>query len=116
MILKGVNPLSSTGIFRSLIFITGFLAIDLNTRAQAAPASDSSLYLTLDQCVDYAFKHQPALAQSNINISITKLTNSIALSGWLPQVNLTGSITHYNSLPTNFISDTAHPGTPIRQQ
>ncbi len=116
MILKGVNPLSGAGIFRSLIFITGLLTINLSTRAQAAPASDSSLYLTLDQCIDYAFKHQPALAQSNINISITKLTNSIALSGWLPQVNLTGSITHYNSLPTNFISDTAHPGTPIKQQ
>ncbi len=116
MILKGVNPLSRSVIFRGLVFITCCLTVNLGARAQAAPAADSSSYLTLDQCIDYAFKHQPALAQSNINISITKLTNAIALSGWLPQVNLTGSITHYNELPTNFISDTAHPGNPIKQQ
>jgi outer membrane protein TolC len=116
MILKGVGPFNGIGIIRSFLLITGFLTVSLQGSAQPAHPSDSSQYLTLNQCIDYAFRHQPALAQANLNISITKLTNSIALSGWLPQVNLGGNLTHYNELPTSFISDTANPGNLIKQR
>ncbi len=51
-------------------------------------------YLTLRQCIDYALQHQPSLNQSLLNVDIVKDNNSIALSGWLPQVNASGSLIH----------------------
>jgi len=54
----------------------------------------SGQYLTLRQCIDYALQHQPGLNQSLLNVSIVKDDNAIALSGWLPQVNASGSLVH----------------------
>ncbi len=68
--------------------------------------------LTLGQCIDYALKRQPALNQAKIGIRIAKATNAISLSGWLPQVNLAANATHYNTLPTTFISDSLG-GPPV---
>ena len=116
MILKGVNPFNGIGIIRRFLMVIGFGVISLQDRAQFVQVPDSSQYLTLDQCIDYAFRHQPALAQANLNISITKISNSIALSGWLPQVNLGGNLTHYNELPTALVPDSAHPGNTIKEQ
>lgn len=52
-------------------------------------------YLTLDQCIDYALKHQPAVRISQLNVAITKANNHINVSGWLPQVGVTASFVHY---------------------
>ncbi len=52
-------------------------------------------YLTLQQCIDYAMKHQPALNVSVINIDVAKTTNAISLAGALPQVNASGDLIHY---------------------
>ena len=52
-------------------------------------------YLTLQQCIDYAMKHQPALNVSVINIDVAKTTNAINLAGALPQVNASGDLIHY---------------------
>jgi outer membrane protein TolC len=82
------------------------------TQAQQ-PLPDSIQSLTLDQCIDYAFKHQPALNQAYIYQSITKTTNAISVSGWYPQINLGGNFTHYNQLPTSFTVDSA--GSPVKQ-
>jgi outer membrane protein TolC len=78
---------------------------------QNANANDSNQNLTLGQCIDYALKHQPALNQSYINQAIVKTTNSISLSGWLPQVNLNGDLTHYFQLPSSSIPNST-PGSP----
>lgn len=51
--------------------------------------------LTLRQCVDYAMQHQPGINKALINVDITRTTNAINLSGWLPQVNAQGDLTHY---------------------
>lgn len=56
--------------------------------------SNAAEFFTLKQCIDYAVLHQPALNKANININITKTTNDIALSGWLPQVNASGNLIH----------------------
>ena len=49
-------------------------------------------YLTLKQCIDYAMQHQPSLNISLINADVTKETNAIALSGWLPQATASGQL------------------------
>jgi multidrug efflux system outer membrane protein len=51
--------------------------------------------LTIRQCIDYALVHQPALNQAQINIEITRATNAINLSTWLPQINASGDAIHY---------------------
>src|ERR1700733_6851918 len=73
----------------SLVLITFLLCVSVETFAQTA--NDSANILTLKQCIDYALKNQPALKQSIINEDITKTTNDIALSGWLPQVGVTAN-------------------------
>lgn len=52
-------------------------------------------FLTLQQCIDYAMEHQPALNKSLINVNITKATNAISLAGWLPQASASGTFNHY---------------------
>ncbi len=51
--------------------------------------------LTLQQCVDYALRNQPAVKQANIDEEINERDIRISLSAWLPQLNSTGSFQHY---------------------
>lgn len=112
------------GITR-IFFLLGFVSVTICTSAQT---TDSSQLFTLDQCVDYALHHQPSLDQSLLNISIAQATNAINLSAWLPQVNLTGSFTHYFQQPSAVVdtggtvrvektgvANTAIPGLGISQ-
>ncbi|MDB5006772.1 MAG: oprM 3, partial [Mucilaginibacter sp.] len=57
--------------------------------------NSSDQYLTLKQCIDYALIHQPFINEANINVDVAKTTNAISLAGWLPQVNSSGTLTHY---------------------
>jgi len=90
-----------------LLAIVLFFSMPQRTYAQNTYVIDPIQTMTLQQCIDYAMVHQPALNQSKINISIAKVTNAINLSGWLPQVSASGSLTHYFELPTAF---EANPG------
>jgi outer membrane protein TolC len=116
-------------IHRSLLIIIGLVAFNLCGFAQNSAAPDSIPAFTLGQCIDYALQHQPGLNQSMINTSIVKTTNLINLAGWLPQVTVSGTLTHYYQLPTtlsrdstgalegthNGLVNTALPGLTISQ-
>jgi len=108
------NVLIQAKKFLPILFVAGLMILSSASRAQNPPSADTSL--TLDQCIDYAFKHQPALFKSYINQSIAKTTNAINLSGWYPQVNFGGNFTHYFQLPTSFIQDSTNPGIPKAQR
>ena len=92
-------------IIRSYLFIVSFFCIAFTSQAQNrdtsqhGPQKDTTFnttqYLTLRQCIDYALIHQPALNKSLINIDITKETNAVNLAAWLPQVSASGSVVHY---------------------
>ena len=56
---------------------------------------NSGEYLTLQQCIEYARQHQPAVNISQININIAKTTNLINLSTALPQISASGDLIHY---------------------
>ena len=79
--------------------------ISIAARSQINNPPDTAAALTLDQCVGYALKHQPFINMAIVNVAIVKATNAINTSGWLPQVNVTGTFTHYNTLPTGFFTD-----------
>jgi len=107
--------MNNTCVAFRIFFMLLFFNCLFNTSrciGQIVNSIDSSQNLTLSQCIDYAIKHQPAVNQSYINQSIVKTSNAISLSGWLPQVNATGDLTHYFQLPTTFIPNTITPGGP----
>ena len=114
MVLIKLRSLRDVRIIVRFLSVSGFLFLSLQPEAQNSLYIDSNQSLTLDQCIDYAFKHQPALFQSYINQSITKTTNAINLSGWYPQINLGGNFTHYNQLPTSFTTDSTGAPEKIR--
>lgn len=90
--------------FKRLFIVCVLLGnISIAGFAQSGAPADSAL--TLDQCVAFALKHQPYINQALVNEAITRTTNSINLAGWLPQVNATATLTHYNTLPTAFIKN-----------
>ncbi len=98
---------------RIFLLLLGFISVSPITYAQGRQSpntNNTAEYLTLKQCIDYAMQHQPILKASTINIAITKTTNGINVSGWLPQVGLTGSYVHYIEQPTTLITTT--PGGP----
>jgi outer membrane protein TolC len=103
---------TSARFFQSVFFLLIFAVFQGKAQNKVLP--DSVMYLTLDQCIDYAFTHQPALQQAIVYQSITKTTNAISMSGWYPQVAIGGNFTHYNQLPTNFTTDTA-TGDVVKQ-
>ena len=49
---------------------------------------------TLQQCIDYALSNRPDVQQSLIDEEIGERDIKSALSGWLPQINGTGSFNH----------------------
>jgi outer membrane protein TolC len=109
---KGVKKRTANLIF---LLIIGCLTISNQICSQNNPVNDTIPSLTLGQCVDYALKHQPALQQSLINTDITRTTNAINLSGWLPQAAVSANLTHYLELPTSFIANSSG-GTPVKQK
>ncbi len=92
--------------------ISVLINISVCSYSQKSNKPDSLQIFTLAQCIDFAFQHQPALNQSLINLNIAKITNRINLSGWLPQLNLSGNLLHYNQLPTSFVPNQTTPGGP----
>jgi len=100
------NTVSPSMAFLPCIFyLLSILTVPTLSFGQGAGPADSLPSFTLQQCVDYALQHQPMVNQAFINQQITRASNAIALSGWLPQVNVTGNLTHYNTLPTVFVKD-----------
>jgi outer membrane protein TolC len=97
-----------------LFFLTSILInLPTLTYTQDNFPSDSVNSFTLEQCIKFALEHQPVLNQSIINQSIVKTSNAINLSGWLPQLSLSGSFIHYTKLPTVLTSNPVPGGPPI---
>lgn len=90
--------------FQRFLYPLSFICLSMVVRAQSPGQPDTSQQqFTVDQCIAYALKHEPTVNMAMINVAITRATNAINTAGWLPQVNITGSFTHYNTLPTSLI-------------
>jgi outer membrane protein TolC len=92
-------------VFKRVFYSTCLLSISIVAKSQINNPPDTATALTLDQCVGYALKHEPLINMTIVNVAIVRTTNAINTAGWLPQVNVTGSFTHYNTLPTGFFTD-----------
>jgi outer membrane protein len=60
---------------------------------------------SLQDCIQYALKHQPIIQQSKTDEEITETTIKTKLSEWYPQVNAVYNLQHYIQLPTSFFPD-----------
>jgi outer membrane protein TolC len=100
---------------RGYLLILLILCVPCLTSSQNKNTADTVRYLNLDQCIVYALEHQPAVMQAQLGVSIAQKTNAINLSAWLPQVNLSGNLTHYNNLPTTLSANPLNPEGPLVQ-
>ena len=96
-----------------LLFVVINTHLPICAYSQNEYRSDSIKYFTREQCIQYALQHQPDLNKSLLNTDIVKSTNAINLSGWLPQLNLSGNMVHYNQLPTTLVPNSLPGGPPI---
>jgi outer membrane protein TolC len=92
------------GFKSAFLFLISLLGYSI-VQANQTRATDSIPSFNREQCIQYALNHQPILSQAVLNQSITKLSNSISLAGWLPQASISANLTHYLELPTSFMKD-----------
>lgn len=90
----------------------GPVLCDAQPLSSPSPASD---VLTLSECLNTALVNQPQLRQARIDQEITKASNQVALSAWLPQVGFAGTGQHYFQLPFTIFPD-ATTGVPTPRQ
>ncbi len=69
----------------------------------------------LNTCLVYAMKHQPLVQQLQINEEISRRDVGIALSDWLPQIDLSGSFQKYVKQPVSIFPDFSNPEGPKRE-
>ena len=115
--INTIKPIKNNPFPFFLILVLFFFVFSNGGNAQQIikAKTDSVPFLTLDQCISYALNNQPVLKETQLNENITSLTNEINLSGRLPQVNLSGNLTHYLQLPTSFANNTTNPGgAPVK--
>jgi len=111
--LSGVNSGLNKVAIRLLFFLAFFLTIyPISAYSQNKSFSDSVKTFTLEHCISYALQNQPVLNQTKINQSIVSTNNAINLSGWLPQLSISGSLVHFYQLPTTLIANPV-PGGPV---
>src|SRR5690606_19760163 len=80
--------------------------------AQQSPGDSLLSDATLQDCVQYALRHNPDLQNAKINEDITETIIKSKLADWYPQVNLAYNVQHNFQLPTfNFNGNLAHSGT-----
>jgi outer membrane protein TolC len=95
--------------FNRIIYPVLLLCLSISASSLINPAAaqiintDTAATYTMDQCVAYALKHEPMTNMAIVNQAIVRANNSIATAGWLPQVNVAGSYTHYFTLPTSLV-------------
>lgn len=86
-----------------------FLFCITNTKAHTVSDTTILQSATLNNIINYALDHQPAIQQSVIDEKITEATIKNKLSAWYPQLNLNYNLQHNFQVPTNIIG-----GNPIR--
>ncbi|MBW4889262.1 TolC family protein [Mucilaginibacter sp. HMF5004] len=95
-----------------LIAFAGYILQPQHVLAQTRPDTTIGPLVTLQQCISFALRNQPAVKQAGIDEEINEKNISIALADWLPQVNATGNAQHYFEVPTTYIPNFANPGSP----
>ena len=68
--------------------------------------------LTLEQCIEYALKNQPAIQQARLDEEIGEREINIGLSAWMPQLTAQYNFQHFLKMPVTFFPNDAGVPTP----
>ncbi|WP_115375624.1 TolC family protein [Adhaeribacter pallidiroseus] len=90
----------------------GYLFMPLLLSAQVKTENPGSGGLTLEQCIDFALKNQPAVQQAQLDEEIGEREINIGLAGWMPQLNAQYNFQHYLKMPVTFFPNDAGVPTP----
>ena len=87
---------------------------NLNSSAQVVRQDTVLETVSLQDCINYALKHQPLIQQSAIDEEIVSNTIKSRLADWYPQVAVNYNLLHYFQLPVAFIPDANGEKHPAR--
>jgi len=90
------------------------LALIKPASGYAQAVTDTLAQASLNDCIQYALRHQPVIKQSQIDQAIAERTIRSQLSAWYPQLGLNYTIQHYLKLPVQLLPATLiDPSRPI---
>jgi outer membrane protein len=69
----------------------------------------------LDACIEYSLTHQILLQQFQLDEEISNREVGIALSDWLPQVDMNAGLQQYLKQPVSIFPDFTNPSGPKRE-
>jgi outer membrane protein len=98
---------------RSVSFVFSVLVIscfDLGAQDQKVLSVTDSI--TIDECLKYAFLHQPLVKQLKLDEEIASLQTRISLADWIPQVAASAGLQHYLKQPVLLFPDFNNPSGP----
>ena len=81
-------------------YLLPLLLCAISGTALAQTPSELGTNATLDDLIDYALRNKIELKQAQLDKEIGEKEIASALSGWLPQINATGSYAHTIQIPT----------------
>ena len=94
-----------------LIFVVIIFSSDI-LHAQTNDSLPTLQEASLQNCIQYAIKHNPDIQNAKINQDITETIIKSKLADWYPQVNFNYNVQHNFKLPTlNFNGNIVHTGT-----
>ncbi|GAA4147698.1 TolC family protein [Sphingobacterium kyonggiense] len=85
--------------FKHLLIYTSVAVVSLGT-ATAQDNRPLSSNATLDELINFALNNKIEVKQAQIDQEIGEREIASALSGWYPQINANGNLTHFIQLPT----------------
>ena len=97
---------------RVLFFFLYFCLLGSNTyrvHAQSNATDSLSTAATLEECIQYALRHQVDIRQAQLDEQITDRTIKSRLADWYPQVGFNYNIQHYLQLPVVLFPDLNNP-------
>ncbi len=99
-----------------ILLFTLLLGVTLASRGQSASPDSAQqtgtgepARFSLQQCIDYALKHQPQIKASQIDIESSIARNKEVTGMTYPQVSAKGNLQYLPKIPTQFIPDFISP-------
>lgn len=89
--------------FKDLFIYASIAAVSLGS-AMAQDNRNLSSNATLDELINFALSNKIEVKQAKIDQEIAEREIASALSGWFPQINANGNLSHFIQLPTAYIN------------
>lgn len=91
------------------VWLLGCAPVALLAQVKTNPAAGA---LTLEQCLAFALKNQPAVQQARLDEAIGESDIRLNLAGWYPQLGVQYNFQHYLKMPVVFFPNDAGVPTP----